>query len=152
MIGDEVKPTRPVLRAQLSFHSLHQVAPAPPEVSERARSTGATEQLLLCLHARSQLLQGDHGSDETCFYWWRPDLPIATVMPIFAKTAASHHREKGWEQPSPLRYSTTGGPIHAHNGFEFCPETLEIYLAILLGTLTRIAPRRAPLNPTLRVY
>lgn len=27
-------------------------------------------------------------------------MPLATVMPIFAKTAASHHREKGWEQPS----------------------------------------------------
>lgn len=44
-------------------------------------------------------------------------------MPIFAKTAATHHGGELWEQPSRLRHSTTGG-IDIHHGFGFCPETL----------------------------
>lgn len=76
----------------------------------------------------------------------------ASVTPIFAKTA-TYTTQRSCRRGRLASLLNHRGPIRAHRAFDFCPETLEIFLAKLLGTLiTRVAPRQAPLNPTLRVY
>lgn len=74
----------------------------------------------------------------------------ASVMPIFASTVTYTTQRSFWRSCLASLLNHRGA--HKPTIFDFCPGTLETFLANLLGTLTRVAPRQAPLNPTLRVF